>query len=114
MVAWMFASNHCAIGAMMAAADDHACCHQSETSSGPVMECCHALSAPLPAAVVIPVSGQFVLLAAWEEVFFLSCAVLENPAAVLVSAQGPPGAFAFAELVLNRSLLAHAPPVVVA
>jgi hypothetical protein len=116
MVAWVFASNHCAIGAMTVAADDHACCHQSDSSSAPatVMECCQSLSAPLPAVATAPVAALLVLQPAWTALEPLLPPVREVPVNFSFSSHGPPGVVPFAELVLNQSLLAHAPPVVVA
>lgn len=78
------------------------------------MECCQSLGAPLPAVTIAPVTHLFALLPAWIEQEELFPPALELPAAVSFSAHGPPGVVPFAELVLNRSLLAHAPPVVVA
>lgn len=116
MVAWVFASNHCAIGAMAVAAGDHACCHQSDASSAPetVMECCQSLSAPLPAVAAAPVATLFAVQPAWTVLEPLVPPLREVPSAISFFLHGPPGVVPFAELVLNQSLLAHAPPVVVA
>lgn len=116
MLAWVFASNHCAIASLAAAADQHACCHQGGSAPQPetVMECCQSLGAPLPAVAAAPVTHLFALLPAWTEPEGLAVPAREVPVPVEVLPHGPPGVVPFAELVLNRSLLAHAPPVVVA
>jgi hypothetical protein len=113
--AWLFASNHCALAAL-AAADEHACCHRTEDApvQESMTECCQALSAPLPAVAAAPVVELFVLHPAWNERAEILLPREDVPACREYSAHGPPGAMAFAELVLQRSLLAHAPPVVVA
>jgi hypothetical protein len=116
MVAWVFASNHCAIAAISAAAAEHACCHQSDSvpASDTMMSCCQSLNAPLPAVATAPVTQLFALHPAWVELAVLSPQVREIPVAFSFCSHGPPGVVPFAEQVLNRSLLAHAPPVVVA
>jgi hypothetical protein len=114
MVAWVFASNHCALATLAAAADEHACCHQADQAPEreSMTECCHALSAPLPAVAAAPSGQLHALFPAWSR-YEEPVVAPQVPVAVLLSMHGPPGVIAFAEQVLNRSLLAHAPPVVV-
>lgn len=114
MAAWVFASNHCSLATLTAAADEHACCHRAD--QGPdretMTECCQALNVPLPAVAAAPSGQLYVLFPAWPE-REEPVAVPQVAVAALFSMHGPPGVIAFAEQVLNRSLLAHAPPVVV-
>jgi hypothetical protein len=114
MVAWAFASNHCALATLAAATDGHACCHRADQAPDreTMTECCQALNAPLPAVASAPVGFLHALFPAWSETKRTLCpAPTSDPAPR--STHGPPGVIAFAEQVLNRSLLAHAPPVVV-
>jgi len=77
-------------------------------------ECCQALSAPLPDMAVAPAAQLFVLQPTWDVMEPLQPPRVVVPAPGESAIHGPPGAFTFVELVLQRSLLAHAPPFVVA
>jgi len=115
LAAWVFASNHCALATLAAAVDEHACCHRTDSAPAPesMTECCQALNAPLPAVAAAPVSHLYELFPAWSEQTELP-AVRDISLPAHFTPRGPPGVLAFAEQVLNRSLLAHAPPFVVA
>jgi hypothetical protein len=115
LAAWLFASNHCAL-ATLAAADEHACCHRSDEVpvQESMTECCQALSAPLPGVAVAPAAQLFVVQPSWDLLEALLPSRVDIPASGAGVTHGPPGAFTFVELVLQRSLLAHAPPFVVA
>jgi hypothetical protein len=124
MLAWLAASNHCVLAAKPAAVHEAAsseseCPMHAQKQHAPLPEkgngcgdlpCCKRLQA----TVVSP--GKAVAKPVWLgalQPFF-------TPAFRLVDAQsgrlspildtGPPGKSSFAELVLQRSLLAHAPP----
>jgi hypothetical protein len=117
MVAWFSISNHCALGAIIAietkASTTAMHCHGGQPapskSGDEQTPCCKVLKAVTIAKVDIGANTvDFVLK--------------EYPAAGLVAeisqAQtqtrgldtGPPGALSFSESVLQRSILAHAPP----
>ncbi|HEY5811257.1 MAG TPA: hypothetical protein VIT23_01220 [Terrimicrobiaceae bacterium] len=117
-LAWIFASNHCALAvveSLAKPASQHVCCHSDKDSSqfpGYSTQCCKALAAPVPNAITAPAVHLQELQSAW-----LQSARAEASAEVPILAvdfatdTGPPrGALSFALLILNRSLLAHAPP----
>ena len=121
IVAWLSISNHCAIGAMVAAktqspmAQMH--CHGSQPSPSKKsnkeeLPCCKVLRATLAGQGKIvqvaskdflPISKRIV-----AQVIFADEAQLRRVPEELNT--GPPFAGSFAESVLQRSLLAHAPP----
>jgi len=77
------------------------------------MECCDVSNVPVPEHVTAPVGHFFELLPMGPAVTDFSPA-RPRKAVVPSHAHDPPTAPGFAETVLNRSLLAHAPPVFVA
>lgn len=122
MTAWLVASNHCAIGLMKPTPGTvaaHAVCHscQSEPmkrqpASGGDRECCKALQG-LPA-------GTAKLDVKYEAALFTLVDFVVTAAPSAVAAQpivsldtGPPRSISFAERILQRSLLSHAPPLAV-
>ena len=122
ILAWIFASNHCALAvveSLAKAASEHACCHSDKEAPHPLgssTQCCEALAAPVPNAIAAPAVHWQELQPAW-----LQTERAEGSAGVPISAldfapnTGPPlRALTFALLILNRSLLAHAPPHFVA
>ena len=121
-VAWLFASNHCALAAVESpakAAAEHACCHSDKGAAqtpGHSTQCCKALAAPVPNAIAAPAVHLQELQPAWLQAARVEASAEVPISAVdLASATGPPrGALSFALLILNRSLLAHAPPHFVA
>jgi len=116
IAAWLVATNHCALAARASTAQqapEHACCH-SEKGKAPerTVQCCDALTAPTPIPAVAPVVQLTELMLAWNPAPLYFLAPPDAlPVVVLPSSIGPPGSRSFAVLVLNRSLLAHAPPV---
>jgi hypothetical protein len=121
IVAWLSISNHCAVGAMVAAktqpsmAQMH--CHgtqpaPSKKSGDEEMPCCKVLRATLAGQgkIVQVASKDFFPIQRWivAEIIFADEAQLHRPAQELDT--GPPFAGSFAESVLQRSILAHAPP----
>jgi hypothetical protein len=116
LLAWLAVSNHCALAvlagsATQAAEVQHACCpgaggERPPAEAGKV--CCKSLRA-LPPDTAAPLSVTPALLAA-----FLPLEILEAPLERALAPAGgasPPGAQSFAELVLQQSLLGHAPPI---
>jgi hypothetical protein len=121
-VAWLFASNHCALAAVESPAkpaSEHTCCHSGKGASQPpghAMQCCKALAAPVPNVIGAPAVHLQELQPAWFQASRVQASA-EAPILAVDTASdtGPPrGALSFAVLILNRSLLAHAPPHFVA
>ncbi len=116
---WFAISNHCAFAAVAAKTDSAqtACpfhSKQAKQKQEPAqLQCCKILR-----AVVLAQTKSWarddakfsdVDLRAEE---FAHLALPHNTQASLPLDTGPPGTRSFAELILQRSLLAHAPPVV--
>lgn len=121
IVAWFGITNHCALGAAAAAqmqspmAQMH--CHgtqpsPSKKSGDDETPCCKVLRATLAdqGKIVQVASKDFLPFQNWiiAEVIFADKAQLHR--ALLGLDTGPPFAASFAESVLQRSVLAHAPP----
>ncbi|HEX5176394.1 MAG TPA: hypothetical protein VFV83_05155, partial [Chthoniobacteraceae bacterium] len=97
----------------------HACCDAqesgapAETPAGAVKICCKQLRAPLlevgaTLVTVHPETLRFEIH--WIRVVD-SCALAGvRNASHMADAAGPPGSHRFAEIVLQQSLLSHAPP----
>jgi hypothetical protein len=119
MVAWLSISNHCALGGLIAKTNSAMApmqCHgnqptPSKKSSEEEMPCCKMLRATITseAKVVEVASKTFLPIQDWivAELIF----VAEPQLSPLELDTGPPFAGSFAESVLQRSILAHAPPV---
>src|SRR5581483_1140983 len=118
LVSWFLASNHCALGGVRAKntgsshCHEHCAGHASGHKSNHDILCCKSLQ---------PVfTGQGKKLSGYDEhhyrlqsYFVLACyifAQMELPASEGELDTGPPFASSFAESVLQRSILAHAPP----
>lgn len=121
--AWLVAANHCAFATIAAhsAKTTHACCHeedgqhdQSQPTFPQSMQCCDTLKASVPAQAVVPAASFHELQLAWVESEILPNLVAAQSLVIAPSTGPPPRAETFVESVLNRSLLAHAPPVFVA
>jgi hypothetical protein len=116
-VAWFFASNHCALAVVESLRKpdtEHACCHTEQGSSQALpTQCCKALAAPVPKAIVSPALHLHELQPAWIEALRVGAGA-ETSIAVSLDTGSPRESISFAVLVLNRSLLAHAPPQLVA
>jgi hypothetical protein len=117
-MAWLFASNHCVLAAVESPAKpatEHACCHSDKGASPPPgygVQCCKALAAPVPNAIAAPAVHLQELQPAWfQDAQVQASAEAPILAVGAASDTGPPrGSLSFAVLILNRSLLAHAPP----
>jgi hypothetical protein len=116
---WFSISNHCAFAAMarktnstQAACPFHSKPEKQKEQSSQV-QCCKVLRAVVPT-----------IAKSWARGYgdvsdihfpFEDCRLLgyfRDPLAPLLLDTGPPGAHSFAELILQQSLLAHAPPTV--
>lgn len=120
IVAWFAISNHCALAAFEGAAKmSMPSCHDASPAEhtparhneGSGVECCKVLRATL-----LTLSGN---MAAFDTATFakheyvvasISVADQSRLARIVEWGTGPPGADSFAESVLQRSILAHAPP----
>lgn len=119
IVAWFSISNHCALGALTSkkSAPVHAACHEDSPAptkspaKGESFPCCKMLRATLPAAIGVSAhdSSAFEL----QPMFAGLVKFAEEFRAVewFELGTGPPFARSFAESVLQRSILAHAPPL---
>ncbi len=124
LAAWFALSNHCALAVMGHGADAdetaevHKCCPPKAEAGGeqtpeqPMGACCKSLRV-LPAASAKLVEAPDSLpMVAWAWAVLAETLAVERPAAEVAHTTGPPGARSFAEVVLQRSLLSHAPPFV--
>ena len=119
MVAWFSISNHCALGGLIAKTNSAVApmhCHgnqptPSKKSSEEEMPCCKMLRATITsdAKVVEVASKTFLPNQDWVVAELISST--ETQLSPLELDTGPPFAGSFAESVLQRSILAHAPPV---
>lgn len=120
MTAWFVAFNHCAVAAFIAkppqasAAHSHCAGHQDPTKKGhgDDLPCCKTLSAI--ASVVKSLAEYDANSFVAKNYFASDLLILQTQRAVSSSEfndTGPPDSVSFAESVLQRSILAHAPPV---
>ena len=119
MTAWLVASNHCAFGLMKGTAQTagaHAGCHncQSEPAkplpaSGGDRECCKALQG-LPADTAKVEAKYDTALFALLDFALTAVPTVVVAQPVAAGDTGPPRALSFAERILQRSVLSHAPP----
>jgi len=113
-IAWLFASNHCAIAAVSQAAKaaDHSCCHKAAESKAPHQpsQCCEAFNVPVPDQAAAPVVKLHELPLAWVPALAVETELVSWVPSVSLSDTGPPSAGFFTELVLQKNLPAHAPP----
>jgi hypothetical protein len=122
LLAWLAVSNHCALGALVKigrSAQAHArCCGHQAPPAGKGLpdsgtrECCrtlHVLPVDAPARIVKSESAPLDFAPAWGRVGDALCRVVVPVTARMEG--GPPGFRSFAEVVLQRSLRSHAPPL---
>jgi hypothetical protein len=116
-LAWLAASNHCALAALVDLRKaSHACCHETDPGGQPpqsTMQCCNTFHVTVPAPAALPAVQLHALRPAWLEASSIPV-IVSMPACAEFCATGPPRALGFAETILNRSLLSHAPPCFVA
>jgi hypothetical protein len=119
MVSWLVATNHCAFGLMKptpVAGAVHAQCHGcpapgKQAPADGTRECCRAIQgAPVPEKVGGKFESPQVALEWFAFPPVLSFSPVSQEGASLLFEEGPPRAVSFAESVLQRSLLSHAPP----
>ena len=120
MVAWFSISNHCVLGSLLAfdaktsVAPMH--CHgvpapQSPAKSGDDQTpCCKVLKAVTIAKVNIGANTVDFVLKEYPAAA-LAVEISQAQMQTVGLDTGPPGALSFSESVLQRSILAHAPPL---
>ena len=121
LFSWLAISNHCALGSLgknVRSAQTHArCCGRGAPQEGGTVpgsdtrECCktlHSLPAPTPAKVAKLAAEPLATALVWAFMDEARSAQPMRNGQVLDS--GPPLGWSFAEVVLQRSLLSHAPP----
>ena len=120
IVTWFSISNHCALGALIAAHTQSATmqmhCHGSQPppskNGDGEMPCCKVLRATVTAEAKIPqiTSKDFLPIQSWiaAELIFPDEMQIHSGSGELDT--GPPFVGSFAESVLQQSILAHAPP----
>lgn len=121
MLGWALLSQRCGLSQLLKAkqamAVEHECCQKnnSQPDNTPIdgsrtAECCKVLNVLMPDTVKLPdgdVAAQVFDPVEWFVVLSLA---LSDEGRVCPAFGLPPDVPAFAELVLQRSLLSHAPP----
>ena len=119
--AWFLISNHCVLAEWQHASQTKASCHQpccgnqppAKNTTESATECCKTLRATLAGAAK-DFAGYDTSLFALQ-FYFVGSVIFTNDSgavSVLELDTGPPFVHTFAESVLQRSILAHAPPLV--
>src|SRR5947199_10759156 len=116
---WLVISNHCACGAMAAAVHEtqSACPFHSKPAKQKEqpshVQCCKILRAVAPVITKSWARDDAKFsnadLYRGEGALFIACS--QTTLAPLFLDTGPPRSYSFAELILQRSLLTHAPPL---
>ena len=118
LLSWLVVTNHCALGFMQAALSakgEHAHCHARPSDDGQkapadgMRECCRVIKASLASKTDFQFETAQLQLQAFILLDVL-CAPEGDLAPAFIHDYGPPRAISFAESVLQRSLLSHAPP----
>jgi hypothetical protein len=119
LFSWMVLTNHCALAAILtstAAKPMHAHCHAAmhhgtkEPPGQGIRECCQAVKVSLPSKMVLKLASTSFALRSYTILLVLASRP-DEPGTELLQDHGPPPAASFAEIVLQRSLLSHAPPL---
>lgn len=121
-VAWFLISNHCLLAELPTASKATSSCHQpccgnqppAKNTTESATECCKTLRATFTGAAKDFVGYDTSLFAL--QFYFVGAVISTNdsrPVPVLELDTGPPFVHTFAESVLQRSILAHAPPLIV-
>ena len=121
-IAWFLISNHCLLAELPTSSKATSSCQQHCCGTQPpakhktesATECCKTLRATLAGAAK-DFAGYDTSLFALQ-FYFVGPAISTNdsgPVSVLELDTGPPFVHTFAESVLQRSILAHAPPLIV-
>ena len=122
--AWLHAANHCAVAGMLSAAaaasaeeescPGHKAPAEDEKRDGcDASSCCKSLAAPVALAKSPTNYDAFAFIANDFPATFAFALGEQHVAAIAEIDTGPPDCVSFAESILQRSLLAHAPPSLV-
>ena len=111
---WFAVSNHCAFAALATSTNSTECPFHSKPKEKPSTgaQCCKILRAvsAVPAKTWVRDNAKFSNAGdCWSE-SALAIADSQTAPEPLLLDTGPPNAHSFAELILQQSLLAHAPP----
>ncbi len=117
LLSWLVLSNHCALGDVSkdprAAQMHSACCGNQQPAGEPhdsaPQECCKSLNV-LPAVTAKIAVTTPPILVDLAALFAAAAVEVEAPRLLEWMDSGPPRASSFAEIVLQQSLLSHAPP----
>lgn len=119
-VAWLAISNHCALAVLRPAADAlaiHARCHSDSPSpakktNDEELPCCKVLRATIASNLAAPADLQTGVMRTQDFITAELLTLGEDHVQPLPEEidTGPPFASSYAELILQRSLFAHAPP----
>ena len=117
ITAWLLLSNHCALGmsGVVESASDVAGCpmHSApakEKKPAAKLPCCKDLRAVTGQALKSVAAAASQLQGSRDYVTAVFLVPPRLTALILVLETGPPDALSFAESILQRSILAHAPP----
>jgi hypothetical protein len=114
LAAWFCLSNHCVLGAIAPAPQtvaDSCPMHSAPAKEKPEAKtpCCKQVRAIVAKCVTASPAIELMALPEYAEHFFAP--PTRSPLEIEALDTGPPGCFSFAELVLQESMLSHAPPV---
>lgn len=121
LVSWFTTSNHCALGLMarveLARAEHSRCCNDQPDSNQKVprngmVECCKSLVATVSSGAEAGLVSPD-LLARLDLQTEIALVLAGHFRLAIERDHGPPRLLSFAEAVLQRSLLSHAPPFAV-
>ncbi len=116
IMSWLAISNHCALAALSPPSPAAESCpmhpQPAKEKGGSGLICCKILRASTAPAMMKAAAPMQLLDLFASELWTLisSRDLLEQPVRSLVRDTGPPGPVSYAELVLQQSLRAHAPP----
>ena len=119
LLSWLVLTNHCALAAILPSAvaeSVHSHCHAAMHQDGKnspsqgIRECCQVVKASLTSKIVVKFDASSFALPVYTILAVLAPRT-DEPAEELLQDHGPPGTSSFAEIVLQRSLLSHAPPI---
>jgi hypothetical protein len=121
IAAWLLAANHCVVAGLLprtsAPSGERQECpahkapaKEQKSSDCDGSSCCKSLSAPLALAKILA-GYNLAIFATADYATSTPAAVLASRAPIVLELDtGPPDSSSFAESVLQRSILAHAPP----
>jgi hypothetical protein len=121
VLGWFLISNHCVLAELKEASKARTSCHQpccdgqppAKSQSESAGECCKTLRATLSGATKDFAGYDSSLFA--PQLYFVGPVISANDSVSIPALElntGPPFVDTFAESVLQRSILAHAPPVI--